>query len=208
MSQQSYKIFTNHNFYLITDSSNQSNTDSDLISMSEDEFLSHVKSAKFESDLPGKNYLVRTSKPKKLVKSLMKEILTIKAAGGIVHNPMGEVLHILRKGKWDLPKGKKDEGENSKQTAVREVSEECGIPLPVITTKAGKTFHVFMNKSKPVLKITKWYNMTSDYTGNFTPQVEENIAEVAYKSPDFILQPDTLTYLNMKELILHNLNND
>lgn len=172
--------------------------------MTTEEFITHIKNVKFESELPGKNYHIKTAKPKKLVKSLAKEIETIKAAGGIVYNPKGMVLHILRKGKWDLPKGKKDEGESSKQTAVREIAEECGIPFPTIISKAGKTYHVYVNKSLPVLKITKWYKMISDYDGAFTPQKEENIEEVAYKTPDFILSPDTHTYLNMKELMMNN----
>jgi 8-oxo-(d)GTP phosphatase len=201
MSQQSYKIFTNHNFYLITDISNQSNIEKNLTLMSTKEFLSHVKQVKFESELPGKNYHIKTSKPKALVKRLAKEIETINAAGGIVFNTQGLVLHILRKGKWDLPKGKRDEGESSKQTAVREISEECGIPFPTITAKAGKTYHIYINKSLPVLKITKWYKMSSNYEGAFTPQKEEYIEEVAYKSPEFILLPETQTYLNLKDLI-------
>ena len=35
------------------------------------------------------------------------------AAGGIVTNPDNEVLFIFRRGKWDLAKGKLDEGESS-----------------------------------------------------------------------------------------------
>jgi 8-oxo-dGTP pyrophosphatase MutT (NUDIX family) len=174
--------------------------------MSTEEFLTHIIQVKFESELPGKNYHIKTSKPRDLVKRLAKEIETIKAAGGIVFNPQGLVLHILRKGKWDLPKGKKDEGESSKQTAVREVAEECGIPFPTIISKAGKTYHVYVNKSLPVLKVTKWYKMTSNYDGKFTPQKEENIEEVSYKSPEFILFPETQTYLNLKDLMLKILN--
>ena len=35
----------------------------------------------------------------------------IKAAGGLVLNERDEVLLIYRRNKWDLPKGKVDEGE-------------------------------------------------------------------------------------------------
>jgi 8-oxo-dGTP pyrophosphatase MutT (NUDIX family) len=37
---------------------------------------------------------------------------TIVAAGGLVFNENKELLMIYRRSKWDLPKGKLDEGEN------------------------------------------------------------------------------------------------
>ena len=54
---------------------------------------------------------------------------TVKAAGGLVINKKGEILFIFRKGMWDLPKGKLDSGELLDETAIRETSEETGIPL-------------------------------------------------------------------------------
>jgi 8-oxo-dGTP pyrophosphatase MutT (NUDIX family) len=48
-------------------------------------------------------------------------------AGGIVINKGNQVLLIFRKGKWDLPKGKSENGESLKKTAKREVVEETGI---------------------------------------------------------------------------------
>jgi len=36
------------------------------------------------------------------------------AAGGLVTNENNELLMIFRRGKWDLPKGKADEGETVK----------------------------------------------------------------------------------------------
>ena len=37
------------------------------------------------------------------------------------------ILLIERNGKWDLPKGKREEGESYIQTALRELEEETGI---------------------------------------------------------------------------------
>ena len=51
----------------------------------------------------------------------------IKAGGGLVLNEKGELLMIYRRGKWDLPKGKLDEGETIEECAVREVMEETGV---------------------------------------------------------------------------------
>ena len=62
----------------------------------------------------------------KLMKKFKQLIPTIKAGGGIVYNQEGKVLLIKRNGKWDLPKGKKEKGENIATCALREVEEETG----------------------------------------------------------------------------------
>ncbi len=56
------------------------------------------------------------------------------AAGGVLwrdHNGTVEVLLVHRPSydDWSLPKGKPDAGENPIQTAVREVTEETGLPF-------------------------------------------------------------------------------
>jgi hypothetical protein len=50
-----------------------------------------------------------------------------RAAGGVVADPSGNVLMILRHGRWDLPKGHIERGESARQCAEREVMEECGV---------------------------------------------------------------------------------
>ena len=49
------------------------------------------------------------------------------AAGGLITNEKNQLLMMFRRGKWDLPKGKVDEGETLEAAAVREVQEETGI---------------------------------------------------------------------------------
>ena len=53
----------------------------------------------------------------------------IKAGGGLVLNPRNEILMIFRRGFWDLPKGKLDDGETIMECAIREVMEETGLPV-------------------------------------------------------------------------------
>ena len=63
----------------------------------------------------------------KLKKAFFKHFTLFVAAGGVVQNTNDEILMIFRRGKWDLPKGKLDEGETLEQCALREVKEETGL---------------------------------------------------------------------------------
>ena len=47
----------------------------------------------------------------------------IEAAGGLVFNDKNKILMIFRNGKWDLPKGKLEIGEQIQDGAIREVKE-------------------------------------------------------------------------------------
>ena len=75
------------------------------------------------------------------------------AAGGLVTNAQGEILWIFRRGFWDLPKGKLDEGETIQSCAIREVEEETGVGKLSITQKLQKTYHIFKRNGKYKLKI-------------------------------------------------------
>src|ERR1051326_1914183 len=66
-----------------------------------------------------------------LKNAVLKKFSVIRAAGGLVKNDFNKVLMILRKGKWDLPKGKLDPGETLEHCAVREVKEETGLTTVV-----------------------------------------------------------------------------
>jgi hypothetical protein len=62
---------------------------------------------------------------------------SITAAGGLVENEHQDVLMIYRRDKWDLPKGKVDEGETIPEAALREVKEECGVNQLTLGSKLG-----------------------------------------------------------------------
>ena len=67
---------------------------------------------------------------------------TVKAAGGLVINKKGQILFIHRKGVWDLPKGKLDSGERLDNTAIRETSEETGIPLKKLKSSHNQIVYI------------------------------------------------------------------
>ena len=121
---------------------------------------------------------------------------SITAAGGVfarMRDGEIQVLLIHRRGKWDLPKGKKDRGESIRDCAVREVSEEVGIDPPEILHGIGRTMHGYPGKERYYVKTTYWYAMHTDEVG-FIPQrgegidlvkwvpIEEAIAKVGFAS--------------------------
>src|SRR5664279_3017377 len=80
----------------------------------------------------------------KLKKDFFKHFKLVKAAGGLVKNKEGEVLLILRRGKWDLPKGKLDDGETLPECALREVTEETGLTKIDIVDEISTTYHTYV----------------------------------------------------------------
>lgn len=129
------------------------------------------------SETEAANFLAETFEP-------------ITAAGGVVFNAEGKILWIFRRGKWDLPKGKADEGETMEQTALREVQEECGVQQLTAERYLGHCYHIYgLKKGKLAFKTTHWYRMHTRDT-EFTPQTEEDITEIRFFGPQ---DPEPLT---------------
>jgi RNAse (barnase) inhibitor barstar len=84
---------------------------------------------------------------------LKKKFKVVKAAGGLVRKK-DRVLMIYRMKKWDLPKGKKETGEKSKETAGREVEEECNVEVK-IGKKICTTWHTYTMNKNNMIKRTK-----------------------------------------------------
>jgi 8-oxo-dGTP pyrophosphatase MutT (NUDIX family) len=109
----------------------------------------------------------------------MKKII---AAGGLVTNENNELLMIFRRGKWDLPKGKLDEGEEIEECAIREVQEETGLKHLELGKLVGITYHEYFDKyvNQDVNKETHWYAMKAAPGQNLAPQTEEDIEEIEW----------------------------
>lgn len=122
------------------------------------------------------------------------------AAGGKVLNAKNEVLFIYRFNKWDLPKGKLDNGESISECAIREVEEECGITNLQIIKPLETTYHIYQEKGKTILKTTYWFLMHTDFVGELTPQLEEGIEKVIFMNETEVELALENTYENIKLL--------
>jgi len=107
---------------------------------------------------------------------------TIIAAGGLMTNEAGELLMIYRRGKWDLPKGKLDDGEAIEACAAREVAEETGITPVWVGALIGKTYHQYFDQwlQAEVVKETWWYEMKGSKAAAAVPQAEEDIEAIIW----------------------------
>ncbi len=115
-----------------------------------------------------------------LKKAFWKKFLLIKAGGGLVQNENDEVLFIFRRNKWDLPKGKLDDGETIEQCALREVEEETGLTNVLLKKLLLITNHTYNENGKYILKETYWYKMKGTSTQSLIPQAEEQITEIKW----------------------------
>jgi 8-oxo-dGTP pyrophosphatase MutT (NUDIX family) len=132
-----------------------------------------------------------------LFKLVQKNFTTLVAAGGLITNPDGEILLMFRRGKWDLPKGKQDDGESLETCAVREVAEETGLHHITLEHKITETFHYYPMKGKKVLKHTYWYKMAFTGTELTIPQIEEDIMDIQWVKPENVAKYLKFSYQNI-----------
>ena len=131
---------------------------------------------------------------------ICSEFNQINAGGGLVRNLAGEYLLIFRNGKWDLPKGKQEAGEDIKVTAVREVEEECGIDSLELGNLLCVTHHTYRMNGEFMLKHTFWYNMEYKGDASLKPQTEENIEMCKWVKGEEIAELVKDTYPSIKRV--------
>ena len=136
----------------------------------------------------------------KLLKYFFKLIPTVIAAGGKILNSKSDTLFIYRNDKWDLPKGKTEKNEQLSETAIREVIEETGIKGISITKPLDITYHIFKRNEEYRLKITYWFEMFSEYEGEFIPQLNEGISDVKWIKTEDLENIKNNSYPNIKLL--------
>ncbi len=109
---------------------------------------------------------------------LKRKFKVVKAAGGLIRKKE-KFMMIYRMKKWDLPKGKKEPGEDYQQTAVREIYEECNVSVK-LGRKICTTWHTYTMNKNSMLKKTRWFAMDLMDDSKERPAMEENIEEIRW----------------------------
>jgi ADP-ribose pyrophosphatase YjhB (NUDIX family) len=143
--------------------------------------------------------------PKAELKSFFKQFNKLKTAGGLVYHPGTDAyLWIKRLGLWDLPKGKIEHGESSKDAAIREIYEECGLTGKLeLKHRICSTYHVYEYKNKSILKKNNWYYLEYDGDLKTNPQTEESITAVSWMKKKDFEKCLSQTYPSIQEVIEH-----
>lgn len=123
-------------------------------------------------------------------------------AGGLVENEKGEYLFIYNRGKWTLPKGHVEKGEEIERTAIREVQEETGLQEMEILFPLSQTYHTFLKKGKWRFKTTHWFKMSANSKQFLLPQAAENIEAVEWISKSDWVAKRLETYPLTQDLLL------
>ena len=139
----------------------------------------------------------------KLKKVFFKHFSIVTAAGGLVLNATKDILMIFRRGKWDLPKGKLDEGETIEQCALREVQEETGLSDIILGEKITTTYHTYTEFGKHILKESHWYKMKCNTEQKLVPQTEEDITDIKWIKQAELKKYTSKTYYTIVEVLNH-----
>jgi ADP-ribose pyrophosphatase YjhB (NUDIX family) len=193
-----YKIYINQNVLDISQLDNFSqevlhnatnNSESAVLRMAKEEII----------NLIGQKNII-CANPTAVFNQLKQQFTLINAAGGLVKNSQSEYLFIFRRGKWDLPKGKLDEGEDFETAAIREVQEECGITHIELGDLYHVSYHIYEENNDWILKQTNWYLMKSDEV-NLIPQLAEGITQTAWLPLSQFEKVRENTYASIDEII-------
>ena len=117
---------------------------------------------------------LESADPDALFQSFQQRYDKVQAAGGVVEDG-NSVLLIHRRGKWDLPKGKLDEGETLEACALREIREETGLKTLELGELLMVTWHTYQYEGRPSLKESFWYRVRGTQQELLAPQEEEDI---------------------------------
>jgi 8-oxo-dGTP pyrophosphatase MutT (NUDIX family) len=100
------------------------------------------------------------------------------SAGGVLARPSGRSWEVclVRAGRyWGLPKGHIEAGESPVQAALREISEECGVLLEVLSINAAlpSSEYVYRRAGTLVFKLVHHFLVTAPAGTELTPQAAE-----------------------------------
>jgi 8-oxo-dGTP pyrophosphatase MutT (NUDIX family) len=149
------------------------------------------------------NHVVIEGNEADLLNGFRSIFKTIVAAGGVVTNGKNQYLFIFRRGKWDLPKGKREDDEGIEICALREVMEETGIKDVAILAPLINTYHIYL-EGEFIFKETYWYLMQS-HTSKLEPQLDEGITKALWIHEKNISFQLNKTYESVRDLMAFTL---
>lgn len=198
-----YKVFFNNRIIFFADKLTEEKSFFKKIVFSEENKIPKSLILEFEKDPSTENMIIIGSDLEKLFENFISHFLFMEAAGGLVINNKKQFLSIFRLKKWDLPKGKKEFNETIKETALREVREECGISNIEIKEELTPSFHTYRLYGHLVLKKTHWFKMFFNGDESLKPQREEYITEAIWiniKDKEKVMRK---TYDSIIEVLKH-----
>ncbi len=207
----SYKIYFNDKPFIIIDSlqGNEQilSATHGTIMLNHYDQASLLQATYSLENTPARAVIVWTDKVDEAFTLCQSFFTPVQTGGGLIKNEKNEYLFIFRRKKWDLPKGKLDEGETIEQCALREVTEETGLQNVKLSSFITHTWHSYSERGKRILKQGSWYNMSASSTEKLTPQSEEDIEEITWLPKAewaFVLQN---TFASIKDVLQsHSLN--
>lgn len=156
----------------------------------------------FEENLQTESLVIQSENIDETWKKFTSLYTILKAAGGVVINQQtNKLLMIFRNGKWDLPKGKIESGEEADVAAVREVYEETGIGELKLSKQIKTSFHTYPYKDTVILKKTYWFLMSSTDISLPVPQLEEGIVEARWMDKAEVKKALKNAYSSIVELL-------
>ena len=99
-----------------------------------------------------------------------------KGAGVIVRDVKGRYLRVVGRdhGKWGFPKGEREDGETTRECAIRELKEETGLDMWI--NKNAKKWHNY--------NMYFFINLKFEITSPLTTQDDNEIAKVQWVSAE------------------------
>ncbi len=202
-----YTIYINNKPFIITDDWDLMISDTSYLHHYNDnaEYIGKI-TREFVNSNKHKGLILHASSAVGAFEKFCSHYDIVEAAGGVVENELQQVLLIHRKGCWDLPKGRIEEGESEAQAARREVMEECGIKQVETGPKLLTTYHTFYMPQKNVLKVSHWFAMKCSSEEKIVPQTEEDITEIKWFVKSLLDLSKLDTYSSIHEVLYVYLN--
>lgn len=168
----------------------------EISTLSTSEFIHIVKA------LPASNnFFYFDNLTEKRLEEIIQPLYKLDAAGGMIINEKDELLMIFRRGFWDLPKGKTEQGESWKDSAFRECSEETGLNNLELTEYLTSTHHLYPYNDGFALKKTYWYKFFAPAGQTPVPQIMEDITEALWLRRNEVMDRLNKSYRMIEYLI-------